>query len=68
MKNIEVTRPEIFSRFDIDTEGKFMRNGTFGGIYFVGTVTIDNADECGEHGVYDYENEYGFILSPAEFE
>ena len=68
----EVTDEDLFfdTVIDVDTEDLVRRTMTMRGRYedyFEGTIAIETVgrgwvDITGQHGAYDYEDDYGFIL------
>tara|TARA_R110002051_G_scaffold323442_2_gene417073 strand:- start:137 stop:388 length:252 start_codon:yes stop_codon:yes gene_type:complete len=66
----EITDESLFydTVIDVDTEDlKRMAGGYGGADSYRGTISIETEDRgwvdiTGEHGAYDYEDEYGFII------
>jgi len=61
---IKVTNEKRYNQIDVDVSGlEVSYNGTIHG-----TISIDPGngegwkDYTGEHGAYDYEEEFGFVL------
>ena len=72
MKNIKITNPEIFTSRNVDVNIDSLSLGTIQGRFVaMGDVHIQFDDNqfhtlSGEHGQYDFEEEFGFILVATE--
>jgi hypothetical protein len=69
----KVTNPEKFMGVRVILDGLYCTdryNGIKDNFCAVGDITIikngEQDDYLGEHGAYDYENEFGFVLIPEE--
>ena len=72
MKNIKITNPEIFTSRNVDVNIDSLRIGTIQGKFIAtGNVHIQFDDNqfhtwSGDHGQYDFEEDFGFILVADE--
>jgi hypothetical protein len=73
MEHLKITNPARYKEtvLDIDTSGLHGHRGADGNrTHYTGTLEIQTAGGwrtwTGEHGLYDYEEEYGFILKQEE--
>lgn len=59
--SVEITNKELYNEKVVDVELDFHRGGVNGDV----AIEVEGEGEkcfTGEHGKYDYEDEYGFII------
>ena len=72
MKNIQITNPDLFTSRNVDVDINALRIGLVNGRFVaIGDVNIQFDDNqaqtwSGDHGQYDYEEDFGFILVAEE--
>ena len=72
MKNIKITNQDLFTSKSVDVNLDLLNIGLVNSrLVAYGTVNIQWGDKeyqswCGEHGQYDFEEDFGFILVATE--
>lgn len=72
MKNIKITNQDLFNSKSVDVNLDSLSINTYDGRFVAkGNVHIQYGDKeyqcwCGEHGQYDFEEDFGFILVATE--